>query len=80
LTIYTAKDLKIPYNNFNYINGNDSISYTAYKRLEKDSNLITHKPLIKTFIKSIEESDETEVYDLIVDGDGYWANGFYLQS
>ena len=80
VTMYKSKDFDIPYYNFKYINNKDNISYMSYKRLQKDTDIIKHKPLIKTFIKSIEESDETEVYDLVVDGDGYWANGFYLPS
>lgn len=80
LTIYKSCDFKIPYYNYSFINNCDYFSYESFNRLKESTNLIHHKPLIKT--KLVEHNDVgfCDVYDLVVDGEGFWANGFYVLS
>ena len=80
ITMYNCEFLKLPYSKFSYVNNVDPISYTSYTKIQETTDLIKHKPLIKSFVRSIDNVGIKDTWELVVDGEGFWANGFYLVS
>lgn len=80
MTPYKCKDFDINSTNYSFVNSTNYISYGSFDKLKYDTNLIPHKPLIKSKISELHDIGVCDVYNLIVDGEGYWANGFYIVS
>ena len=82
LVPYTAKDLGIDPNHYNYICGGTLLSIRAYDKLTKDKVIgnIGGITVIDEVIE-IEERGETDTYDLVLEDEHlFWCEGFYVHN
>lgn len=81
LTPFKAKSFNIKYSNFKYCPDNTQfLSLSTVSKLRNDGeDVVTN--LVQDSIKSIEEYDEVETYDIELESEHlFWCEGFYVHN
>lgn len=82
ITPYNASTFDIKYNNYSYIEQNQNLSVSAYRRYIKESERYDlPKALVKDTVASIAPLGMKETYDLVLETEHlFWCEGFYVHN
>lgn len=80
-TPYLAKNLNIQYNKFNYINGQERLSCSAYERYSSEFKKLPNILVLDQVLKIEELNISEDTYDLCLEEENlFWCEGFYVHN